>query len=177
MIRKLKLLCVSVGMFLPIAPLFAHEDLPAVTNQDYRALCGECHFAHQGQWMPARSWRYFLTSKGLNDHFGVKVDKKDYDLQAVYQYLSDNESAKSDAKVIMRLQKKYDDKTIPVQITRNAHYEKIHRKIFNEEQKFVFDNPKVKYQGDCVACHKDAYKGDFSERTVEIPGFTKDDWD
>ncbi len=73
--------------------------------------------------------------------------------------------------------KKYDDDEIPIRITTNRHYEKMHRKIFDDEKRFVFDNPKVKYQGDCVACHEQAWKGEFSEKTVKVPGFAKSDWE
>ena len=176
--RIVKISLLFFGLLaLPALPIMAHDDFDVVDNQDYIAICGDCHVAHQPQFMPARSWNYFLTNKGLNDHFGVKVDSKEKDLQAIYDYLKAADSSQSDNKTIKRIERSYNKNTIPIRITTNRHYEKMHRKILDDEQKFVHNNPKVQYMGDCKACHEDALTGDFSERSVKIPGFQKSDWD
>ena len=98
-------------------------------------------------------------------------------MNEIFKYLGQDTAENSKHKVIKRIYRAYDEKKIPLRITTNAHYERMHRKIFDDEKRFVADNPKVIYQGDCVACHEDALKGDFSERTAKIPGFKKEDWD
>ena len=159
------------------APAHAAKDFPPVTHEGYKKLCGDCHFPHQSVFMPLISWRYFLSKQGRTDHFGVKVPKKGADLNEIFKYLGEDTAENSKHKIIKRIYRGYDEKKIPLRITTNAHYERMHRKIFDDEKRFVIDNPKVIYQGDCVACHEDALKGDFSERTAKIPGFKKEDWD
>lgn len=134
--------------------LFGKSSVEPVQNERYRSECGSCHFAYQPRFLGQASWEKMFSS--LQDHFGTdaSLDKKTTD--SLRDYVLQNSGR--DTGEIQR-------------ITDLRWFGHEHGEI---PQRFIAQ-PNVKSLSNCQACHRNAANGDYSERSIVVPGYGN--WD
>jgi len=167
------LLCITIG--------FAY----ASSNKEYKSNlktykkgfeklyineCGSCHMAYQPEFLPKRSWKKIMSR--LNDHFGSDATFDKEDEKKVLKYLLANAG---DTKEVTKEYKEFiesiNKNKTPLKISEIPYFKKEHKKI---AKKFITQE-EVKSFANCAACHKDANKGTYFEKNINIPNYGK--WD
>ncbi len=134
----------------------------------YKNECGACHMAYQPEFLPKRSWTKMMNT--LDDHFKVDASLDEEDRKRILNYLLSNAS---DSKRVYGEFREFlesipKDKT-PLKISDIPYFKKEHRKI----PKRYITQKEVKSISNCIACHKKAQSGDFSEKNIDIPNYGK----
>ncbi|GAB4398245.1 MAG: diheme cytochrome c [Rhodoferax sp.] len=128
--------------------------MPAQSNPKWAAECSGCHMAFPPGLLPAASWQKIMN--GLDQHFGTDASLAPADAQEITQYLLKYPSNRWTAN------------TAPLRITESGWFKAKHfdkREIRPE----VWKRESVKSPANCMACHRQADKGDFNEHAVKIP--------
>ena len=141
-----------------------------VENAEYAAECGSCHMAYPPGLLPARSWRKMMTR--LDDHFGENAELDAAARQSLTDYLVANSADASQYRRSRKIMRSLSASTAPLRITHLAYFRHEHDEI---PARLVATNPDVGNLSNCVACHRGAERGSFSERDIRIPGFGR--WD
>lgn len=141
-------------------------DVAPVTNASYIEECGSCHMAYQPGLLPARSWRKLMD--GLADHFGDSAELEPDQRSRLTQYLVENSADNSSYRRSRKMVRSLRGGEAPIAITKVPYFVRKHDEI---PRRMVRDNPKVKSLSNCMACHRRADKGSYSEREIDIPGF------
>jgi hypothetical protein len=132
--------------------------------------CVDCHFVYQAEFLPERSWIKMFEEGELKDHFGKEVllskDLKENLLQYYVENSSDRENSKAQKKINGSIQP---DST-PLRVSKVPYIWSKHDDL--KEEMFL-KNEKVKSYANCVACHRDAEKGEFEEDEVKVPHWSK----
>ncbi len=128
----------------------------SVTNQSYKSSCGECHLAYPPDLLPAASWGKILLQSG--DHFGVKVVVDGKVKEEIGKYLTENAADKSSNRNAARIVNSIIGEA-PLRITDVPLFRKTHREIVSQNR----DKQVQGSMSDCLACHKEADKGNFDD--------------
>lgn len=138
------------------------EYLMPVSNPTYADQCGTCHFAYQPELLPAESWRLILD--GTEDHFGDTVDL-DVDARGeIERYLTSNAANTSSAELPRKIIRSLAGRT-PLRITDIPYIRKEHHEL---PPQFI-KQPSVGTWGNCIACHRNAEKGEYDDDRVSVP--------
>jgi cytochrome c553 len=127
--------------------------MPSQVNAKWAAECGGCHLAFPPGLLPAASWKKLMT--GLDKHFGTDASLPPADTKEITDFLVKNESNRWTAS------------TAPLRISESEWFKTKHRA--DEINPAVWKRASVKSPANCMACHKDADKGDFNEHNIVIP--------
>lgn len=144
-------------------------DLAAAPNPLYREECGGCHMAYPAGLLPAADWARLLTPAALTDHFGDDATLPEETRTALADYLAANAADQGRgprADAFARGGAASAD-GLP-RISDGRYFRKEHDEI---PARLVADNPAVGSFSKCNACHRNAEVGDFSERSIDIPGY------
>jgi len=144
-------------------------DFAPVTDPAYKKECGSCHMAYPPGLLPARSWQKIVAN--LADHFGDNAELPKEDANKILAYLNANAADKSEGKRSRQIMSSIGNST-PLRISEMSYIKRRHHEL---SRRHIQDNPKVKYLGNCGACHPNGEKGSFREGEVRIPGFGR--WD
>lgn len=144
------------------AVVHASEDegqaLPRVANVNWKAECASCHTLYHPGLLPERSWRKLMS--GLDKHFGDNASLDPPTQQEITGFLVQH-SARGGS----RYAKSIPAGAAPLRMTETAWFKRDHHEVRAD----VWKRPKVGSPSNCMACHKGAEQGDFSERGVAIP--------
>jgi len=121
-----------------------------VDNTTYQSECGSCHVAYPPALLGTGSWRQIM--RGLDRHFGADASLGDSAHTQVKAYLEAG-SAHSRSE------------TPTLRISDAGWFRKEHRDIAAATWK----SPAVKSPANCGACHQQADRGDFGERSLSLP--------
>lgn len=149
---KTLLLLVSLSIFL----FASNNRVSLVNNTLYQKECGSCHFAYQPELLPKRSWEKTMVT--LQDHFKTDASLDETDTQILLEYLTKN--APTNIRSLSANQ-------TPLRISDTPYFKKEHRKI---PAKFI-SQKEVGSISNCIACHRTADKGIYSERAINIPNY------
>jgi len=141
-----------------------------VANAEYTEECGSCHMAYPPGLLPAESWRTMMA--GLDDHFGENAGLDAPTHQSLTDYLVANSADVSQSRRSRKIIRSLSASAAPLRITDLPYFRHEHDKI---PPRLVAKNPDVGSLSNCVACHRGAERGSFSERDIRIPGFGR--WD
>jgi cytochrome c553 len=158
-LRTIAISALLVEVMMPVA--MAEEDhdedgrkyVPTVTNAKWKAECGACHVAYPPRLLPAESWRALMS--GLDKHFGSDASLDAPAAREITDYLAQNAGGKK----FVSWEKPQ------LRITETSWFRNKHDEVSQRD----WDNPKVKSQANCTACHAQAENGGYSERNVKIP--------
>ena len=163
-----------IFLSLLINSLFADDgfstktDVAPVNNQLYIKECGSCHFAYQPGLLPSNAWNKMMGN--LENHFNSDATVSAENFQTLSKYLNDNSAEKNmQYKRSNRIVSSIPAGQIPDSISTTPYMIKKH----NEIKKSLITQPEVKGLFNCIACHKTADKGNYSERDINIPHFGK----
>lgn len=150
------------------ARLFGHKGVEQVNMPLYQESCGECHFAYQPGLLPARSWSKMMLPKSLEDHFGENAELPEGDRTKILEFLMENAADKSSYKRSVKIVRSLRDDEAPLKISEVPYIKRKHSEI---PARMIADNKKVRFLGNCNACHTEAAKGSYDDDTVYIPNF------
>ena len=143
----------SLAVFLA-TPVYA-DKLPTASEapKSYEAECASCHMAYPPGLLGQKNWQSILA--GLNKHFGTDASLDANTKTEVTNWLIKNAASKQ----------KYAATAPDNRITKSAWFIKEHGELRND----VWKRASVKSAANCMACHKDAASGGFSERNIQVP--------
>ena len=143
----------TIGWVMVLGCLSAERVAHAGSHQygpypaKYAEECGSCHVPYPPQRMTAAGWE--IQMRHLKQHYGSDAGVDAPTHQALLSYLVANASPK--------------DKSAPAdptaRMTKTRWFVKEHGTTPPKGQSF----------SNCAACHTQAEKGDFSERTLKTP--------
>lgn len=126
---------------------------PPQVNALFQQECSSCHIAYSPGLLPAESWRKLMS--GLDRHFGSDASLTEQENREIADYLVSHASNRWSAS------------TAPLRITEAAWFK--HKHDDHEISPGVWKNPNVKGAWNCAACHPQADRGDFNERSIRMP--------
>lgn len=126
---------------------------PAQVNAKWQQECGSCHLAFPPGLLPAASWRKVMG--GLDKHFGVDASLTPAEAGPITDFL------------VQHASNRWSANSAPLRITESAWFKSKHNS--REIAPAVWQRAAVKSPSNCLACHKDADKGNFDEHSVRIP--------
>lgn len=121
-----------------------------VDNASYKSECGSCHVAYPPALLGAGTWREIM--RGLDQHFGSDAGLGDSAHAQIKAYLEAGAGRSRDSASTLR-------------ISDASWFRKEHAEIAAATWK----SPAVKSPANCGACHQQAERGDFSERSLRMP--------
>ncbi len=131
----------------------AGEHVYSANNPKWKTECGACHLAYPPQLLPAESWRAMMTQ--LDKHFGADASldvKTAGEIRAFLEANAGGNKREATGKPTLR-------------ITETRWFKHEH----DEVPARVWSSPAVKQPSNCAACHTQAERGDFSERSLRVP--------
>lgn len=131
----------------------AGEHVYNANNAKWKTECSACHLAYPPQLLPAESWRGMMTQ--LDKHFGADASLDAKTATEIRAFLEVNAGGN----------KREAAGKPPLRITETRWFKKEH----DEVPARVWSSAAVKQPGNCAACHTQAERGDFSERSLRIP--------
>lgn len=139
------------------------SQMPTVANAKWKTECGSCHMLYHPGLLPERSWNKLMA--GLDKHFGenASLDVATYD--EITKFLAINSADKQENRRSNRFNKSIPASTSPMRISETRYFIAKH----DEVSANTFKRKSIGSPANCVACHKGAEKGDFSESQVKIP--------
>lgn len=156
--NRLALLLVAT-LSAPILPAQAEEGtyLPPVADTTVTKECGACHIVFPPQFLPARSWQKLMSD--LSSHFGEDASLGGPARQSVTTYLVDHAADAPGTKGSQRFLRGLSPDATPLRISETPFWRNAHEEVSARQ----FASAAVKSPANCVACHKAAARGDFSE--------------
>ncbi len=144
---------IGILIMLLTGLLSAAQVLP-IKNKLALKECGSCHFAYQPGLLPSHSWSKIMHN--LANHFGVdaSLDKKDN--AKIAKYYAKNSSDKS-MRYLSRMITKY-TRANEIRITTGSVFRSAHREVSRR-----YFKRKSGGAGNCMACHRTASMGYYSE--------------
>lgn len=139
------------------------KQMPAVTNAKWKAECGSCHMLYHPGLLPERSWRKIMA--GLEQHFGENAGLDAATQNEMTRFLALNSADKQNNRRSSRIDQSIAANATPLRISETRYFTSKHDEISGT----TFKRKSIGSAANCVACHKGAEKGDFSESQVKIP--------
>ena len=133
--------------------------LRQASNANWKTECGACHMTYHPGLLPARSWRKMMG--GLDKHFGQNASLDPIPQKEITSFLVKFSADQGNTKYA----KSIPAASTPLRITETAWFKREHREVRTE----VWKRAKIGSASNCMACHKGAEQGDFSEDKVAIP--------
>lgn len=121
-------------------------------NPKWKDECGSCHIAFPPQLLTEQNWQSLMG--GLDKHFGANAALDDKDNQEILDLLQ--RYAGSGSK----------HSASSLRISDTSWFIREHREVSST----TWSNPAVKSRSNCIACHVNAERGDWSERGIRMPG-------
>ncbi len=137
------------------------EALPVHTA--FKKECTSCHMAYHPGLLPERSWKKMMSK--LSDHFGEDASLDQKTKMDIEKFLVDHSADKSSSRRSVKMASAIPATETPLRITETLYFERKHDEISAN----VYKRPKVGSASNCIACHKGAESGYFSEHEVRIP--------
>ncbi len=141
------------AIFLADATAGDRSFVPAADPM-WQAECGSCHVAYPPGMLPAPAWRRIMLT--LDRHFGVDASVDAGTAASIGRFLDANAQSASSRRV----------DPAATRITEAGWFVREHRKIAAS----TWTRADVRSAANCAACHRDAERGDYSERRVRVPG-------
>ncbi len=140
---RLTALALSAALLAPLTAAADEDYAPPVTDPLVKKECGECHMAFPPAFLPTASWRKIMAT--LADHFGEDASLDAGTRDKIESYMITNAG-----------NQRVDPDTPPLQITKRFWFRGEHSDV-----RRMAIRRKVKTMVDCVACHRNAERGDF----------------
>ncbi len=142
--------------FAAAAPAFADGGMRAeITDAATQKECSACHTAYAPIFMPQRSWTAIMGD--LANHFGEDASLPADAQAGILAYLVAN--AADTGAGNKRMLRGVKDGDTPMRITEMAWWKRSHEEVSSKR----FKSDKVKTASNCIACHKTADQGFYSE--------------
>jgi hypothetical protein len=134
-----------------------------VTNEKWKVECSGCHMLYHPGLLPERSWLKMMN--GLDKHFGENASLDVATRTEITNFLVANSAGKSTNRRSSRIDQSIPNNVTPLRITETRYFTSKH----DEVSPTTFKRKSIGSAANCIACHKGAEKGDFSESQIRIP--------
>jgi nitrate/TMAO reductase-like tetraheme cytochrome c subunit len=156
-LKKSSLLSIAMALasvWVLTTPAYADQTpMPTDAPKSYEAECASCHMAFPPGLLAQKNWQSIMT--GLDKHFGTDASLDAKTQTEITNWLVKNAASKY----------KYSALAPDNRITKSAWFVKEHGELRAD----VWKRAGVKSAANCMACHKDAASGGFSEKNVQVP--------
>jgi len=139
------------------------KQMPPVMNAKWKAECSSCHMLYHPGLLPERSWRTVMA--GLDKHFGENAGLDAATRDEITSFLALNSADRLDNRRSSRINQSIPANTTPLRVSETRYFTSKHDEISAS----TFKRKSVGSAANCIACHRGAEKGDFSESQVKIP--------
>ncbi len=139
------------------------RNMPAVSNNKWKAECSGCHLLYHPALLPERSWKKMMA--GLDQHFGENASLDAPVRDEIAQFLAANSSDRQSNRRSRRIDQSIATSATPLRISETDYFVSKHDEI----SPAVFKRKSIGSAANCIACHKGAEQGNFSESQVKIP--------
>jgi hypothetical protein len=139
------------------------SSMPVVANAKWKTECGSCHMLYHPGLLPERSWNKVMA--GLDKHFGENASLDAATHAEIANFLAANSADKQDNRRSTRINQSTLANATPLRISETRYFTSKHDEISAN----TFKRKSIGSPSNCIACHKGAEKGDFSESQVRIP--------
>lgn len=140
---RLPLLIAALIAAAPLSVAAEERVHPPVDNELALKECGACHIAYHPRFLPAESWQKMFAD--LADHFGADAGLSEPARQELLQYYVSSTGGSTEP--------------VTLRISERPWFARAH----DELREADWSNPKVKFKGNCIACHKDAEQGIYED--------------
>lgn len=104
----------------------------------------------------------------LSNHYGTDASIDDERTRvSLRDFLVANASETSNYKRSVRITRSLQNGVLYKSLTEIPYLQRKHRKI----DKYLIEQKEVRSLARCAACHREAEKGEYNKRTVDIPNF------
>ncbi|MFC2973086.1 hypothetical protein ACFOJE_12780 [Azotobacter bryophylli] len=131
--------------------------VPADAPEVWKSECSSCHMLYAPGLLPAGAWQRQMDS--LSEHYGSNASLAPEEEQAIRDFL-----LRASAGNRLPVEGKVGSGE-PPRITGTRWFQRKHHEIGAAK----FQREAVGGPHNCVACHRDAERGDFDEDRVKIP--------
>lgn len=128
-------------------------------NATWQEECGSCHIAYPPRLLSKQNWHQLMSN--LDKHFGTNAELGPKEQQEISVFLQRYGSSRErNAAATLR-------------ISDTQWFIREHHEV----SRGAWSDPAVKSRSNCTACHVNAERGDWSERSIRVPGgrFEDDD--
>lgn len=139
------------------------SSMPKMTNAKWKAECSSCHMLYHPGLLPERSWKTMMV--GLDKHFGENASLDQATRDEIANFLMLNAADKLDNRRSNRISQSIPANISPLRVSETRYFISKHDEISSS----TFKRKAVGSASNCIACHRGAEKGDFSESQVRIP--------
>lgn len=139
------------------------RQLPPVNNAKWKAECASCHMLYHPGLLPERSWRKMMA--GLDKHFGENAALDAPTRAEIEQFLATSSADKADNRRSQRIVQSIPASDAPLRISETRYFLSKHDEI----SPATFKRKGIGSSANCMACHRGAEQGNFSESQVRIP--------
>lgn len=153
----------STSVLLASGGMEGGGQLPVVTNAKWKSECSSCHMLYHPGLLPERSWNKMMN--GLDQHFGENASLDVVTRDEIMRFLAMNSADKHDNRRSKRISQSIPATDAPLRITETRYFTSKH----DEVSPLTFKRKSIGSASNCVACHKNAEKGDFAESQIRIP--------
>lgn len=140
-----------------------NRPMPVVANAKWKAECSSCHMLYHPGMLPEKSWRKIMS--GLDKHFGENAALDPLTQEEIMRFLAGNSADKQENRRSRRIIQSIPTNAAPLRITETDYFIARH----DEVSPATFKRKSIGSASNCIACHKNAEKGDFSESQIRIP--------
>lgn len=142
------------------------KGVAVVNNALYTKECASCHFGYQAGLLPSDSWRYIMDT--LSNHYGTDASIDDEGVRTTLRdFLVANASETSNYKRSVKITRSLQRGIVYKSLTEIPYLQRKHRKI----DKYLIEQKEVRSLARCAACHREAERGEYNKRTVDIPNY------
>lgn len=142
-----------IALLLVVLSSNAWADRLSVPNHPkWQEECGSCHLAYPPQLLTADNWQRLMQK--LDKHFGANAALEPQEVQDISAFLQRHAGRGS----------RYSADSL--RITDTPWFSREHHEVSSK----TWSDPAVKSRANCTACHVKAEQGDWSERSIRVPG-------
>lgn len=133
-------------------PAWGDGKLTVPAHPKWQEECGSCHLAYPPQLLTADNWQRLMQK--LDKHFGANAALEPQEVQDISAFLQRHAGRGS----------RYSASSL--RITDTPWFSREHDEVSSK----TWSDPAVKSRANCSACHVKAEQGDWSERSIRVPG-------
>jgi hypothetical protein len=141
----------------------ARSGIPSVMNAKWKAECSSCHMLYLPGLLPAKSWTKMMD--GLDKHFGENAELDAPVKKEITDFLVANSADGTPNRRGNKIVNSIAKNDAPLRISETAYFIRKH----DEVSASTYKRKAIGSAANCIACHKGAEEGNFSEHEVRIP--------
>ena len=143
------------ALFFVLGSAVAHADggkFSIPDNSKWREECSSCHIAYAPQLLAASDWQRLM--EGLDKHFDANAVLDAKESKEILDFLQHNAGRGGMFSAAS------------LRISDTPWFKLEHREVSSN----TWSDPAVKSRSNCVVCHFNAERGDWSKHGIRVPG-------